>query len=147
MRYNDSVKTRTYVRINERKKKMEKFIVIVNRKYLVSVEAGSHGGAEHRCLDLIYGIDTAQAFSRDDLRTECFRDNAIDCETISFAELAERSKSYEQAMKNEKEARKAIEENEKKIAELEREIALIMDNNDILKYNIQCYVEEQKSII
>lgn len=106
---------------------MEKYIVIVNQKYLVSVEAGSHGGAEHRCLDLVYGIKTAQAFSRDDLRTEFFRDNAINCETLSFSELEAKSKAYKDALDYEEKAsleRAAVEE---RIAELRRESDRLLD--------------------
>ncbi len=115
---------------------MERYIVIVNQKYLVSVEAGSHGGAEHRCLDLVYGIEGAQAFSRKDLRTEFFRDNAIECETISFAELVEKSNAYHESVKYESECRKALEDNESRIKELRRQLDLLEHNNGILQQNI-----------
>ena len=126
---------------------MEKYIVIVNRKYLVSVEAGSRGGAEHRCLDLIYGIETAQAFSRADLRTEFFRDNAIECDTISFAELVTKSEAYKAAVEYENEAIKAIEDNRSRIENLRREIALLEDNSALLKLNIDESVSERHTIL
>lgn len=126
---------------------MEKYIVIVNQKYLVSVEAGSHGGAEHRCLDLHYGIQTSQAFSRDDLRTECFRDMAIDCETISFAELAAKSEAFKVSIEKEREAREEIERNRKQLEELRREIAIIDGNNSFILHNIDQIINERESII
>lgn len=75
---------------------MEKYLVIVNQKYLVNVEANSHGGAEHRVLDLVYGITGAQAFSKKDMSTEFFRDYAINCETVSFNWLVEQSKYFQE---------------------------------------------------
>ena len=125
---------------------MEKYIVIVNRKYLVSVEANSHGGAEHRCLDLHYGIQTAQAFSREDLRTECFRDMAIDCETISFAELATKSEAFKKEIEYEKEARKAIEDNNSRIDKLLAEVAILKENNGVLNFNINQSIDERQKI-
>lgn len=122
---------------------MEKYIVIVNQKYLVSVEAGSHGGAEHRCLDLVYGIETAQAFSRDDLRTEFFRDNAINCETLSFAELVAKSEAFAAAVMYEAEAKQAISDNESRIAKLRHELELLQDNNNTLSENIRLSRKER----
>lgn len=122
---------------------MEKYIVIVNQKYLVSVEAGSHGGAEHRCLDLVYGIETAQAFSRDDLRTEFFRDNAIKCETISFSELASKSEAYKATVEYENEADLAIRDNDARIAKLRRELEALQENNNTLCENIRLSQKER----
>lgn len=125
---------------------MEKYIVIVNRKYLVSVEANTNGGAEHKCLDLHYGIKTAQAFSLYDLRTECFRDMAIECETISFAELSAKSDTFRRAVEYETEVRKAIKDNLNQIEELNREVALIEDNNALLKINLNESIEDRQKI-
>lgn len=125
---------------------MEKYIVIVNQKYLVSVEAGSHGGAEHRCLDLVYGIETAQAFSREDLRTEFFRDAAIVCETLSFAELASKSEAYKAAVEYENECRETARLNEKRIEQLRREIETIEHGLDALQDRISEAVAEKSNI-
>lgn len=126
---------------------MEKYIVIVNHKYLVSVEAMSHGGAEHRFLDLVYGMQTAQAFSREDLRTEFFRDNAIDCETISFSELASKSNAFKAAIEYENEVRQAIEDNRNRIRQLRKEIEALQDNNETLKANLDESINEHEKII
>lgn len=125
---------------------MEKYIVIVNHKYMVSVEACSHGGAEHRCLDLVYGIEYAQAFSRDDLRTEFFRDNAIDCETISFAELVSKSEAYKAAVDYENECRELLRADRARIEQLRREIEALENGMDALRDRIEETVTERSKI-
>lgn len=125
---------------------MEKYIVIVNQKYLVSVEACSHGGAEHRCLDLVYGIETAQAFSRDDLRTEFFRDNAILCETLSFAELVSKSNAYEAAVKYESEVRENLEKTRNEMAELKRKLEQLKNGEQALHDHLMESIDERKKI-
>lgn len=126
---------------------MEKYIVIVNEKYLVSVEAGSHGGAEHRCLDLAYGIYTAQAFSRDDLRTEFFRLNAFECETISFSDLVSKSEAYKAAVDYECEAECKICKNSIRIDALRRELATLEENNRTLEENIRLSEKERGTCV
>lgn len=126
---------------------MEKYIVIVNQKYLVSVEASSHGGAEHRCLDLVYGIDTAQAFSRDDLRTEFFRDNAILCETLSFSELAAKSEAYKAAVERENEIREALEKTRAEMAELQRKLQKLEDCEQLLHNSLMDAIPERNKIL
>ena len=74
---------------------MEKFFVIVNFKYLVMVEAATHGGAEHKILDNVYyGIETCQAFSMAEISTDFFKCRAKECETISYAELQRKAEEY-----------------------------------------------------
>lgn len=125
---------------------MEKYIVIVNQKYLVSVEAGSHGGAEHRCLDLVYGIDTAQAFSRNDLRTEFFRDNAILCETLSFSELVSKSEAYKAALDYENEVRETLEKTRNEMAELQRKLEQLKNGEQALHDRLMEAIPERKKI-
>lgn len=126
---------------------MEKYIVIVNHKYLVSVEANSHGGAEHRCLDLHYGIQYAQAFSRDDLRTEFFRDNAIDCETISFAELTSKTEAFKAAVEYENQVRNAIEETNNRIQKLLNDIEFLKESKESLVRKLDESLKEHAEII
>lgn len=74
-----------------------KYIVMVNQKYLVSVEAESAGGAEHKILDNVYyGIETCQAFNMKELGTDFFRGCAESCETISYSELFNKSRYYKE---------------------------------------------------
>lgn len=67
---------------------MQNFMVMVNRKYMVRVQAESACAAEHKILDGIYvGIQTALAFNREDMKGDYFQNCMMDCETISYAEL------------------------------------------------------------
>lgn len=125
---------------------MEKYIVIVNQKYLVTVESTSRGGAEHRCLDLVYGIESAQAFNRDDLRTEFFRDNALLCETISFAELVSKSNAYESAIKYESEVRENLEKTRNEMAELLRKLEQLKNGEQALHVHLMESIDERKKI-
>ena len=74
-----------------------KYFVIVNNTYLVSVESTSSVGAEHVLLDKIPvegAIKSCLAFSVEQLNTECFRDMAKDCVTISLDEFDTMCRSY-----------------------------------------------------
>lgn len=116
---------------------MKKFLVMVNCKYLVAVEAETHGGAEHRILDdIYYGIETCQAFSMADLSTEFFRDVAAGCETISLSEMAAKAEAYKQADDAENEARQKIAANERRIQVLREELASLESDNDLLESRI-----------
>lgn len=67
---------------------MRNFMVMVNRKFMVKVQAESACAAEHKILDGIYvGIQTALAFDREDMKGDYFQNCLMDCETISYAEL------------------------------------------------------------
>lgn len=67
---------------------MQNFMVMVNRKFMVKVQAESACAAEHKILDGIYvGIQTALAFDREDMKGDYFQNCLMDCETISYAEL------------------------------------------------------------
>jgi len=68
---------------------MKRFMVVVNHKYIVSVEAETNGGAEHRILDKIHNCQSALSFDieANETGTEMFRDLFNTCETISFDEL------------------------------------------------------------
>lgn len=72
---------------------MSKYIVSVNCKYLVTVEANSMLGAEHKCLDL-KGIRYAQAFDQDGIKTDTFAGCMLTEKTVSFEELERISDEY-----------------------------------------------------
>jgi hypothetical protein len=97
-----------------------KFIVIVNQKYLVTVEANTHGGAEHVILDTVYyGIKTCQAFTVDEIVTDTFKALAENCETISYAEMLEKSKLYKETLNNLEQAKRVAEKEKTQIEELQ----------------------------
>ena len=107
---------------------MEKYIVIVNQKYTVKVEANSLLGAEHYILDNFEGIEGAQAFDKDGMKTEYFRDMMLLCEPISLDELQNMSDSYKLDIEaycgwidRKNNAQKEIEELEAKIASLKNQ--------------------------
>lgn len=70
-----------------------KYLVYVNAKFMVSIEANSALSAEHKALDL-EGIDRALAFDADMMKTETFRACLMDSETISFEELEMITEAY-----------------------------------------------------
>ena len=72
------------------------YIVIarVNKiAYMVSVEAESNYQAEHLILDMgycgrhEYGVETAQAFDRKTMKTDCFIAMALASKTVSQVEI------------------------------------------------------------
>lgn len=74
-----------------------KYMVLVNRKFMIAVEHdGSNGGAEHQIIDNYNGIQGAQAFDKDEMHTDYFSDIVQSCETISLKELKALSDRYEQ---------------------------------------------------
>lgn len=63
-----------------------KFYVIANKKYLLSVDAETHGAAEHKLLDNFhYFVDMCQAFKFDE--TKIMFEMFPDFEIISFEKL------------------------------------------------------------
>ena len=76
---------------------MKKFMVMVNSKYMVTVEANSCYGAEHIILDNLYhGMRTALAFDEETMKTEHFVSCLMNCQTISFEELKSLSEECEE---------------------------------------------------
>jgi hypothetical protein len=64
-----------------------KYIVEVNAKYLVSIEAESLCDAEHKLLDY-NGIWGAMAYDRPMMKTDTFAGAVQGCEMVSMTELA-----------------------------------------------------------
>ena len=79
---------------------MKNFMVYVNSKFMVKVEAESNLEAEHIILEL-EGCDTALAFNledKDECSTETFRACMIASEFIGMTELVNMSKELTNAM-------------------------------------------------
>lgn len=54
--------------------KKEKYLVVVNSKYVLTIESTSLGGAEHVILDqCYYGIKQCQAFNLSDSKLLCMQ--------------------------------------------------------------------------
>ncbi len=124
-----------------------KFMVVVNQKYLVNVEANTHGGAEHKILDDIhYGIETCQAFTFEEMTTDTFKALAENCETISYDEMVKRSKDYKATLDEIKEDNEIVEKYTKQLNELYKEIELAKDNMRVSLHNIEIAELELKEI-
>lgn len=101
-----------------------KFMVMVNNKFMVSVEAESNCGAEHRILDEIYdGMQSALAFDKESMKTDHFRGCLLGCETISFSELKNMSVAYRDQWEQYSSFSKAIEEAEAIEEDLKKRLA------------------------
>lgn len=124
-----------------------KYVVIVNQKYLVSVEANTHGGAEHKILDNIYyGIETCQAFKLEEMVTDVFKALAQNCETISYAEMLQKSKLYKETLDNIESDKITLEKNITEIKNLYERIEALKDDSRILTNHIDTYNQELKEI-
>ena len=124
-----------------------KFMVVVNQKYLVSVEANTHGGAEHKILDNIYcGIETCLAFTIEETATDIFKTLVENCETISYTEMLEKSKVYKETLNNLEHAKRVAEKEQAQIKDLYDQIELRRDELRILANNIDTYNQELKEI-
>jgi septal ring factor EnvC (AmiA/AmiB activator) len=99
-----------------------KFIVEVNAKYLVSVEADSALRAEHAVLDYD-GVWGALAFDRDMMKTDTFRGACLGCETISMKELIAMSNEYRESYIALANAQDAMTQVNAEIADLEERLA------------------------
>ena len=120
-----------------------KYIVDVNAKWMVNVEAESALNAEHKILDL-EGVWGANAYDRDGMMTDCFRDTVQFREFLSMEELANMTmavampKAEMETLKKQyaaEEARvqdleKALRDAKRGLADLRTTMALKMDSYD-----------------
>ena len=95
-----------------------KYMVMVNQKYMVTVEANSLCGAEHVILDNIDGIEGAQAFDAKGMATQFFADMMQNCETVSYSELLEISARYTEACREMGKLKETLSDMESEITRL-----------------------------
>ena len=104
---------------------MKNYMVITRiggNDYMVKVQAESLCSAEHQILDMgicgrhEYGVDGAQAFGAEEMKTGCFIQMALTSETISMDEL-ETIISERNARIKAKDRIREIEKQMKKLAE------------------------------
>lgn len=101
-----------------------KFMVMVNNKFMVSVEAESNLAAEHKILDDIYdGMQSALSFDKDTMKTDHFRACLMGCETISFNELKKMSEAYRNQWTKYSDCCKVAEAAEDTVKDLEKRLA------------------------
>lgn len=114
-----------------------KFMVVVNNKYRINVDANTHGGAEHKILDdFYYGIEQCQAFSMDELTTETFKYFAEHCETISANELMEKCETYKKYLDEKFEEEQKVKEYSERILKLKKELQLLESNRQTCQFNV-----------
>lgn len=120
-----------------------KYIVDVNAKWMVNVEAESALNAEHKMLDL-EGVWGANAYDREGMMTECFRDTVQFREFLSMEELANMTmavampkaeietlkKQYAAEEARVQELEKALRDAKRGLADLRTTMALKMDSYD-----------------
>lgn len=107
-----------------------RYMVEVNAKYMVSVEADSQLQAEHKILNEHDGCWGALAFDAKMMKTDTFAGAAMTCETISLRELqsmatdlTEKSIAYGDANEEVKAQEAEIEELERRLKEAEEALA------------------------
>lgn len=122
-----------------------KYMVLVNRKFMVAVEHdGSNGGAEHQILDNYNGIQDAQAFDQKEMHTTYFSCIVQSCETISLKELKDMSDRYDQcyhelavAADRVSNVDMVIERLKKQLEDLEHDRSIL--RKDEMKAQLHCY--------
>lgn len=101
-----------------------KYIVEVNAKYLVSIEAETQLRAEHTVLELD-GIWGALAFDRDAMKTDTFAGAVQGCEMVSMKKLEAMSAEYRGAYYALTNAQDAMTQVDAEIADLEKRLAAL----------------------
>ena len=99
-----------------------KYIVEVNAKWLVSVEAESALHAEHKVLDY-NGVWGALAFDRDAMKTDTFAGAVQGCEMVSMTELITMVNDAMDKKALAVRAKEARDENAATIEEMEKRLA------------------------
>ena len=116
---------------------MAKYMVVVNKKYIVRVESTSNGGAEHVILDNFVGIKYAQAFDAKELATDTFAYFLDTCSTISLDELKQLSDDFAKARESVEAARETLRENVRKMEDAKRAYELAKENVQICEWNVK----------
>ena len=122
-----------------------KHFVMVNGKFMTTVDADSCAAAEHMILDNIPGTQSALAFDADSMTTETFRGCLLSCEMVSQVDLVSRfdnrhdaNESYKQARANVALAEIRLQDARAEVqaaeAALAQAAALAESAHDILKH-------------
>lgn len=112
-----------------------KYIVEVNAKYLVSLEASSCLDAEHKLLDY-NGVWGALAFDQKMTKTDTFLGAVQGCEMTSLAEIQRMADELTFAAKVRRMAAEVLLEKQKEVEELEAALAKAKQNRDIAEADL-----------
>ena len=130
----------------------EYYIVMVNNKYMMRVQAESKCGAEHVVLDRFseeiekYKVITnIQVFGRDDLKTEWFyRDYFSRCDLISMRWLEELVEDYVSTMQDLEDMSNLLIEAHKMVDTKEAELEQAEKKRDELARGVNAYTAQRK---
>ena len=112
-----------------------KYIVEVNAKYLVSLEANSCVDAEHKLL-AYNGVWGALAFDQKMTKTDTFLGAVQGCEMTSNAEIQRMADELTVAAKARRMAAEVLLEKQKEVEELEAALAKAKQNRDIAEADL-----------
>lgn len=112
-----------------------KYIVEVNAKWLVSIEAESALSAEHAILDY-QGVWAALAFNPKEIKTDTFLGAVQGCEMISIRELEQMVKQLTDAGVEKIKAIEDWKDATRNVAELEAMLALAKQKQNELDHDM-----------
>ena len=112
-----------------------KYIVEVNSKWLVSIEAESALSAKYKILDY-QGVWGALAFDKKSVKTDTFLGAMQTCEMISIRELEQMVKQMTDAGVEKVKAIEAWKDATRNVAELEAMLALAKQKQNALDHDM-----------
>lgn len=112
---------------------MQKFMVIVNNRFVLLIEAQTNGGAEHKVFDACHNIDieSCQAFGMSELGTEFFQAMVAGCEIKSLSDLTAICNKIKEAQDRKQECVERIEDLKSQISDLEFMLSVHKRNLEI----------------
>lgn len=127
------------------------YVVMVNNKYMMRVQAESKCGAEHVVLDRFsdeinkyHVITGAQAFDSDDLKTTWFfRDYFSRCDLISMRWLEELVDDYVRTMQDMEDMQSLLREATKMVDTKEAELEQAKKVRDKMLQDVNLSVEQR----
>lgn len=123
-----------------------KYMVVVNQKYMISLEHdGSCGGAEHQILDNFQGIEGCQAFDEKGMKTDTFMSYLTTCKTISLDELKTLSDEYEKRWKETAKSRDEMRMLEAEVEDLRNQLDVASYKLKIAKDNFDMNITNAKT--
>lgn len=112
-----------------------KYIVEVNAKYLVSIEAKTQLEAEHAVLEYD-GIWGALAFDRDAMKTDTFAGAVQGCEMVSMNELKAMSEEYRKVWAENAACVDAYKAADDEVRRIEEMLKMAKENQSIALQNV-----------
>ena len=120
-----------------------KYMVEVNAKYLVAVEAETPLSAEHKMLDY-NGVWGALAFDHKMLKTDTFAGAVMGCSTASENEIQAMARDLMEAMANAIRAQAMVKEMDDRIARYEQLLKEAKEEREERQREYQIRTEEYR---